>query len=1850
MNLFVKSLDEYLKMEWASTLEQNRESKEARFIIQSMGPNEVFQLFASLEAAMLEQQKHQSVKYYFKVASGLWNDWCESESAQTLDNKMGSFGGLGPSGKRNWIDEEDKLTWYRNRTLADEKTDCLIVVLVGLNHATDQGGLSDFHQVDERRLWLDMERKFTPWLSDLFTQLDINASEQQISNFNEVLVQLFELRPLQLAKLAQFIETSLTKGNEFYSFNDVAETFFRELPYWGLPPFLIDSDPTILVGKNGRRALKNAEIFISHSRYKSDAGKKKDWAKIENWFLSDNFELPQSLEHAKGEFTVSDYRDALHRFIFNADSDAKVTLLSVDFVPLLNTLGAKETKSRTARKTIKSYSGLAFESILQGTYDALISFKKGCGSLMAEQLSKVQIEIISFEHDFVADEETGANAHELAHVSLIGCLGGLDTIVESLDCRVPVDDEEASAERQDWNNTLPISLIFEPEEIGYKASRSRPRVKFRVTVASHEPELTISQEYFWQVPPTQPERVFVEYARRVLNLWHSQKNTYRLLPAFKIPSVLMTALYYAADEEEANRLISQALTDIQVYNLLVDLPTNNISEELNASITRFISNYIEWLSKATSKGYYSAADREVGALLSSYVSLAELALSKEELGGPELLRRLYKAFFIIDQSCNAADSYVNAAIAWGLSPSVLEQLKAKHRFLADGFPEVIAEISLDGEHQRLFERLLDLSKVRRPISALVNEENQLSADMKSYGLLHYLGPEPKSEMSLAVQTMLRETEDDDEVAVAESIRPCQETKIVSRVIEDYLKLHPHANDGIRILAVNVKDLQTILSGINYFLSNYLKEYSAASKLPPFHLSVMVYTSAASPMAMENRLSVWREQLLENFGDLDRGLQVTLGHQYTTQQRLAEQLKLEENEYDLAFLFHFLKEGLVGRADPAKPFEFQFDNCSFFPIAEYPRPTSIGDKSVRQNLISNRRLRVQTRHSDMSARLCFSGHEGSDYVVFGKVDIKPWKKTLDALHDKGYWVACIDPYVDKALLADKDGNQRKMVGFASGLGGYGELNLTISTQKDTLKQLANAVSQKLKGLIRVDSSDDLEFVSVRVVDEAEQIVGLSSIRAVVGEDERIREVIGFSAIRKALRIPKGQMTQLIPLDDMMHWFSDAESNNRPDLLQLTLELRENEMPLIHAHLIECKLALENPEHLSKAITQIEAGMSHLTKLLAPHRRDLNSTDFDRRYWWAQLHRALSSRSEVNLPDREWRELDYAFENIAEGKFEIHWRSTIFTFWTNREGNSVDVSQILLSPDVVRHPFTVDDNFTIQHVAMGYTPLKALLSDQNVSLSISGNDGKIGLRPEQQRLPTFCEGETTTIQTHTNDSDIASTSHKDDLSNQVGGIVESEGDEEESIVSGELSQSTPEPGANNISEQSENIQCRSNEQGAPHAQATTPTESAISHGTEATVQDLNKDTSVPEVSVSRASESDEQTHLKETSHTEDVKEAPSQQLEFNVPNKILIGQRRNGDSVYWYFGHPKLANRHLLIFGSSGSGKTYGIQCLLAELAIAQVRSFIVDYTNGFLPNQVESEFKMVSNPKDHFVRTDKLPLNPFRKQQQFVDPSLPPIEETSFDVASRITSIFTSVFPNIGDQQSAALIRTLQEGLDSDAGFNFEKLLAPLREASKQGESLANKLQPFVDTKPFSDQSDQAWEQMLATPNHWVHVLQLATLNRDIQKIITEFALWDLWDFAQNTGNKDRPIPIVLDEIQNLDHSSDSPIDKMLREGRKFGLSLILATQTTSQFNQEQRDRLFQAGHKLFFKPASTEVDRFAQILSQSTPGTSKSEWMQRLNKLEKGQCWSLGPVEKSNGTMVEEPVLVSITSLEQRNF
>ncbi len=367
-----------------------------------------------------------------------------------------------------------------------------------------------------------------------------------------------------------------------------------------------------------------------------------------------------------------------------------------------------------------------------------------------------------------------------------------------------------------------------------------------------------------------------------------------------------------------------------------------------------------------------------------------------------------------------------------------------------------------------------------------------------------------------------------------------------------------------------------------------------------------------------------------------------------------------------------------------------------------------------------------------------------------------------------------------------------------------------------------------------------------------------------------------------------------------------------------------------------------------------------------------------------------------------------------------------------------------------------------------------------------------------------------------------------------------------------------------------------------------------------------------------------------------------------SRVLIGSDLGGDGeVYWEYGSSQLANRHLIVFGRSGQGKTYCIQGILIELAKAKIKPLIIDYTNGFLPNHLEPEFNDFVNPKSSFLAQSPLGISPFRKQAQDFGGVM--LEEKDHIIAARIASVFNQVYSTIGEQQLATLTNVIENGVAQHGSkYNFTSMLDDLYEEGKTGESLANKLSTMVKSNLFDETDHQGWGEIFKTSDSGVQVIQLASFSRDIMQIATEFILWDLYAYACANGNKNSPLPIVLDEVQNLDHSLESPLGKMLTEGRKYGLSLILATQTLSMLSKEEQDRIFQASHKLFFAPAETETNTYAKLLEQSIPGTERKMWIKELSRLQKGECISVGLHLDAHGKAVHGAKVVKVATLPER--
>jgi hypothetical protein len=146
-----------------------------------------------------------------------------------------------------------------------------------------------------------------------------------------------------------------------------------------------------------------------------------------------------------------------------------------------------------------------------------------------------------------------------------------------------------------------------------------------------------------------------------------------------------------------------------------------------------------------------------------------------------------------------------------------------------------------------------------------------------------------------------------------------------------------------------------------------------------------------------------------------------------------------------------------------------------------------------------------------------------------------------------------------------------------------------------------------------------------------------------------------------------------------------------------------------------------------------------------------------------------------------------------------------------------------------------------------------------------------------------------------------------------------------------------------------------------------------------------------------------------------------------NPILLGvDAESGEEVFF---NPDPAsgapNPHVLILGESGTGKTYAISCLTAELAQEGIVSIVFDYGQGFSPKALPREFVTATNPVELHVGRDGVDINPL---QLFPSDLHGPV-----NVAQRVADTFARVYKKIGVQQHAILRQAVLDVM-ADAGI------------------------------------------------------------------------------------------------------------------------------------------------------------------------------------------------------------------------
>lgn len=319
------------------------------------------------------------------------------------------------------------------------------------------------------------------------------------------------------------------------------------------------------------------------------------------------------------------------------------------------------------------------------------------------------------------------------------------------------------------------------------------------------------------------------------------------------------------------------------------------------------------------------------------------------------------------------------------------------------------------------------------------------------------------------------------------------------------------------------------------------------------------------------------------------------------------------------------------------------------------------------------------------------------------------------------------------------------------------------------------------------------------------------------------------------------------------------------------------------------------------------------------------------------------------------------------------------------------------------------------------------------------------------------------------------------------------------------------------------------------------------------------------------------------------------------KIKVGELKNGVPVYISERSP---NQHISVFGVSGTGKSTRIREIVSDI-ICTGGTVIAFDINGEDFQEKEEYLHRIS------AVDEGMNLN------FFDDFSVKNGLESYESFLAYFIDCIANVF-GLGVRQAGAMREAAEFAIEHRVDFDTEmQALAEGLEtqSSAVAQGVYNKIWNFLHCNVFR-KSEKSIKKGA------VNVISLKGLNPSTQREIIEIFLAYFWKMRRIVDTLREPTTIVIDEFQNLSLKKNSVLLEMLREARKYNVSLLLATQSNTGFSKEVMNAINQTAIQLYFRPTASEIKKIAEILEPQNSG----HWILKLKMLKVGESVVIGNI------------------------
>lgn len=1206
-------------------------------------------IYEKLARGIIHLYENSELVIDIKLAKSKWNYFSKSDCVSSVLQSME---------QNNWVAKEESITHYRNLHQAN------ILVLMGTEDEEDKGGLLNCFTITPDTLIGFIKGKYHLVFEKILEYLD----EDEYQCINNLYKDLFEFVAIDICKLSDFADAW---RDHISSIDEFIELFYLNLPEWGIPYRKIDLPSSKYI--NGKKnILRVSYNFISRTMFKklSATQYKKyqnqiirykelekeystNWEGWNDQKIKSYSELAKILEgYIRGE-NITEYRNLL---------------LGTDFAIIEAILDIKlPTESKRTKKAMLVINGEPLKVFITALLYALsnIKNKEKIVSKIIFKIDAVEIANLYFN----SGEEDEKRQLQQVWSNICRHTNGVFKYLKKVNWELNGLEIEINCVPSDiFNPSKVVGYIEDGVVKAVNTNKSISKICFLSQCYDEDGILLEdeSQDFQWKFDENSG---WLHFFSDVCQQKFDENKYIPIATIKKLPSLL-----FAKSENEFFDIYNENKINFQ-FNLIDFVNEKAIVSARNYSVMfdELGVAFAEFLYEVNANGFYNCIRKEDSKLLLLLKRYKELGNFLLKYTIPEnqkwILDAFIHAFNIEENTMDIVNNEdIKCCIVPPWHPATLQKLNDQKVFFLDGCLEWWRKVndSKKNIQKRMIDEvvssLMHMSTIRNSLDIFPSYEQQYFGSVNSFMGFSLYGRNDIKNYSRLKDIIHKDAIFDDDFDNKEISQMNDNACMIYEVIHNYVKSFPNTVDNLSIVFINPSELQPIIASIYKYVEIARKKVEDSE----INIKLKILVKPKNKGG-RNYLSYWMNEFFSQ--DSDVNIKTYL-NEWKTKEELD---KFLNGSHDIVFVMDLLKVNNLQFIKDASNNSYDVGNC-LFPIVYKPLPVS--NTTIKRKIeISQPQFDVSYVHTQVVRyRNNLELLPENKYIVVKEVYIdKKEKDMLHSLHNKAYWVVCIDSGIDGAILRNNEihKNEYSVIGFSTGKGEYGQYNLTITARESILNAIETRFRKRLFQLFKWEHSKICKATKI-CIKEANGLNGISLLSAINQKDYNINEYMAYvlTVLREKQVKEDSVLKIMIHLDSYKHWFMSGieedidDSMSRPDFLVLKVENSDDEKLHLKATIIECKISRFEyaSRHKDKAIQQVEHGLRKLSERFNPCSKSIK-----RRYWFAQLYRALVfAQVTFSNDSSEFIELSTRLRRILDEKFEIEWNGKVLGYWLDGPG--------------------------------------------------------------------------------------------------------------------------------------------------------------------------------------------------------------------------------------------------------------------------------------------------------------------------------------------------------------------------------------------------------------------------------------------------------------------------------------------------------------------------------------------------------------------------------------------------------